>query len=114
MELYAEYIKEREGSELISTPYGWLSYRITDKECFIIELFVTQAARRSGQGSELLTKIIKQALRNNCELITANIHLFDPNHDGTLRGALARGFKILSANNDVLLVAKKITEDLSG
>lgn len=112
MELFAEYIKERQGLELIQDyEGGFCSYRIVGRECYLADIYVSKGKRKIGQGGALLGEIIKQALKNNCELITANIHLKDPNANDTLKAAQACGFRVVACDQDVLLISKLITED---
>ena len=37
---YAQYIKEREGKEIVEDHKGFATFVITDKECYIVDIFV--------------------------------------------------------------------------
>lgn len=53
MNLYAEYIKERENLEIIKHEKGFLTYRVEDDHLFISDLYITPSARGTGVAREL-------------------------------------------------------------
>lgn len=106
--LYAEYIEEREDAGIIENDVGFLTFKIRDRECFLIDMFVKKSARKSGRGRGLLDSLEAVGRMSGCEVITANIFLQDPNANSTLGAALASGFRLESSANNVLLIAKKI------
>lgn len=109
--LYAEYLKERQGIETFFEPDAFVSYRISGLECFLVDMCVAKESRGRGRLRELIDKLEKIAIAEKCECISANIHLTLPGADSALRGALAVGFEVLRAQNDVLLISKEIVED---
>lgn len=110
--LYAKYIKEREGTDVLESEFGFITYRITGAECFIVDMHVDQAARKTGQGRALLEQLSEIA--KECHFLTANIWLKKKGSQVSLRGALACGFEVRNANADVLLIAKNLLEDSDG
>lgn len=112
--LYAQYIHEREGLSSLWKSYGFVAYKIVKAECFIADMFVTKEHRRLGQGKALLNNLIEVAQGAGCEIVTANIHLWDPNANKTLAAALSVGFVVSQAAPGTLLVSKKIKEQSNG
>ena len=109
--LYAKYINEREGAHIVETPSGFCTYKIKNQECFIIDLFVAQEARKSGEARRLIELLNSIAHESDCNVITANILLADPGANTTLAASLAIGLSVKRANADVLLITLPIKED---
>lgn len=111
MKLYADYILERQGLKLINKEICFASYRVVGDELFISEFFVQKEYRKSGVGRSLLKEILEVSLNEKCAVVTANIHVKDPNHNETLMAVLACGFKVVAAQNDVILISLSVKED---
>lgn len=108
--LYQAYIRERQGLESLWREHGFIIYRITGSECFLVDMFIEKSERRSGRGRLLLEELEKIAIDTKCNVITANIHLSDPNANKTLLASMACGFALEACGNNVLLIAKKLKE----
>lgn len=112
--LYAKYIEEREGAKIIENDYGYLTYKLRSPECFLANIFVLPEYREEGIGGVLLSALEKEAKINACHVITANIDLKSKLATGTLIAAVKAGFQVISANNDILLIAKEIKGETHG
>jgi GNAT superfamily N-acetyltransferase len=108
MNLYFEYIKEREGTEGIQFNDGFITYRIVDDECYIADMFVKKESRQSGIASKMISKIEEIAKEKNCKSISANIWATDKGNRRTLSGALKLGFEVVGAKNDCLILLKTL------
>lgn len=74
MELFAEYIAEREGGHLLSSPHAFLSYVFRGHDCHIGHLFVRREVRGLRHGMELYEELEKIARANPvCTRITGRI-----------------------------------------
>lgn len=104
--LYAKYIKEREGAEVIENENGFVTYKIVKNECFLINIFSEK--RQNGCARDLIDLLTQEAIDHKCDCITANVYLSDPNVTITTIFALKLGFKIVTANNNVLLIVKEV------
>lgn len=107
---YAQYILERQGFESFWREHGFISYKVTGTECFLADMFVEAGARKTGKGRKLLEELIGIARYRGCNVITANIYLFDPNANNTLLAAMACGFRVEKCGNNVLLIAMELKE----
>lgn len=108
--LYADYLNERQGISSIWDEHGFITYRITGKECFLVDMFVAVSARESGLGTKLVHQLAEIAKGAGCEVISANIHLELPGANVALKGAQSLGFEVERANGNVLLIALAIKE----
>lgn len=106
--LYAKYIREREGKEIIETEWGFVTYKIIGKEIYLADMYLTHEERNLGLASGLVKMLIDIGIKNECEVLTANVHLADKNANDTLSKALHLGFELAGANNGVILIAKKL------
>ena len=77
-------------------------------------MYVRQGMRKNGLGSDLIKDLIGLATFHKAEVITANIHLFDANANNTLMAALKTGFKVVRADQDILLIALNFMEEKNG
>ena len=102
--LYAQYLKERQEAEILENENGFIIYKINQDECFIIDMFIRPEIRGLGQGNDLVRHLKQIAIANGCKAITANIHLADKNANKTLLAGLHAGFKVIRAENNILLI----------
>lgn len=109
--LYAKYINERLGHEILENETGFIVYKVNGKEVFIVDMYVRQGMRKNGLGSDLIKNLIGLATFHEAEVITANIHLFDVNANSTLMAALKTGFKVVRADQNILLIALNFMEE---
>jgi len=110
--LYAKYIQEREGLEIIENENGFIIYKLYPDECLIVDMFVDNHVRGEGFGRQLLDELKTKAV--GCKTITANVWISKPNSNHTLQAALACGFKVMRADNGCLIIARKLSGDEHG
>lgn len=110
--LFADYLKERLGQEIIENEHGFIIYKINGNECFLAEMYIKPESRRSGHGKSLLTELKVIGLDAGCEYITATIHQVDKNAHFTMAGAISCGFKIHNAHNNVITIILNINGGL--
>ena len=108
MNNYAAYIKERENKEIIFNELGFLTYKITEKECFLADMFIQKESRGSHAVSWFISQLEAKAKQAGCDQITATIDLRDQGANRTLRASQKLDFKIIHANGDVLLISKGV------
>lgn len=106
--LFFEYIRDREKKQIIEDENGFLIYKINGDECFLAEAFVSERSRGSSTLSDLLRHLFASAKAEGCKSVCAMIDLADGGAMRTLSAALKRGFKVVVANNNVLLISKEV------
>lgn len=106
--LYAEYVLERQGLSVMTYDSGFIAYKCEKEECFIAEMFIKKDKRKTGLGKSMIAVISEVAKQSGCKVITANIHLNDPNASSTLVAAICTGFKVECADRGAILISKKI------
>lgn len=110
--LYAKYIKEREGFEILEGDYSFCTYKIRDGELFIAHMYVEPEHRQKSLSRLMVDQLAIIAKENNCKAIVGTIDLRVGEPSNTLHAALKDGFKIYQANNDVILIGIDLKEDI--
>lgn len=108
MEMFKEYLKERENKEVIENEYGFLVYKIFDKECFLADFYIKPAFRKTFVVGDFVSQLEVIAKDNGCECITAQIQIADKGHKVTLSAAFKLGFNIVSSNNNAIIIMKEV------
>lgn len=106
MELYAAYIKEREGSELYVDPagHGFLTYRVADNECYIVDIFVVPEARMQGLAATMADKV---AEITRCKWLTGSVCPQAQGATASLKVLLAYGMKLVKSDTNLIWFAKE-------
>lgn len=106
--LFAEYIKERENFEIIEDEKGFATYRITNQECFIGDMFILKEFRGGKSFIDLISQITDIAKTHGCKILTATVRTWDQGKEHSLSSTFKLGFKILKAEQGIVLVGKEI------
>lgn len=80
MSLYGQYLKEREGVDILETEYGFVTFKVfpAARSCFIADIFIKDEARGKGLGTSLMQQVQMIAKKSGClSLITTVDPLFD-------------------------------------
>lgn len=108
--LYANYINEREGFEVLETCHSFILYKIKNDDCFISHAFTKVEFRKKHEMASLLLKLEELSLKRQCSKISASIDLRDKNASLTALASLKYGFKIVLAENGILIIEKSIAQ----
>ncbi len=108
--LYAEYIKERQGINIIEDEYGFITWQPRKDECFIVDMYVRPDYRKQKCGQRLLSRLVNE-VKNSAKVMTANIWLWDPNCNGTLQASLASGFTLGGTGDGFIRIVMHLGKD---
>lgn len=106
--LYAKYISEREDAKILENENSFLIYKIINKEIIILNLYVDIKNRKSGICANLIFNLETIAKENECDILSGHIQLNDIGCNVTMLAALNLGFKIGAANQQSILIYKKV------
>lgn len=106
--LYAKYIKERAGRDILENESGFIIYRCHGEECFLVEMFIDTEKRGSRLFADLIRNLSDIAKVAGCKIITATVYVADSGKEHTLSSVFKLGFKILKAEQGVILVGKEV------
>lgn len=108
MSMYSDYVKEREDFETIETWQGFATYKITGKECYIRDIYVTKDFRKSAVASEMADQIAVIAKKQDCTQLLGSVSLAANGANASIKVLLAYGFELQSAQNGFLVFKKEI------
>lgn len=110
MELYAEYIAEREGFKMIRDEYGFATYYINEHENFVYlrDIFVTKNYRRNRHAWSYADKIVEIAKELKLEKMVGSICLDTNGATASMKTLLAYGFEIKSVHGNMIYLEKEI------
>lgn len=110
MSLYAQYLAERTGTSIVETPHGFATYRIVDdgKGCYIEDLFVEEAHRRTGLASSMADTIAETARAVGATYLVGSIVPSANGSTASLKGLLAYGFRLASCTENFILLRKDL------
>ncbi len=108
--LYGDYIKEREGFDLIETDRSFATYKIRDGECFIGHMYVAPEYRKQGLARSLTEKLLAVAKEKECVALVGTVALDVKGATKTLKAALEIGYGVFQARDNVIVIAIKIKE----
>lgn len=106
--MYADYVKERFGHETIVSTHGFIVYSTKGQDCFIHELHIDKASRRSGHGHGMGDLVLAIAKERGCGKIWATV--IPSSHTATeaMQTHLAWGMKIHSSSQDCIVTVREI------
>lgn len=107
MQLYAEYIREREGSELYTDPSnrGFLTYREVGNECYIVDIYVVPEARKQGVAAEMADKVAEITC---CRWLTGSVCPQAQGATESLKVLVAYGMKLVKSDTNLIWFAKEM------
>lgn len=109
MSLYGQYIKEREGKDIVENDYGFATYMINkDNSCYIESIYVIPDARHDHVASQLADEIAYIAKSQGCNTLLGSVSPSANHSTSSLKVLLAYGFQLDSATNNFILMRKEI------
>lgn len=106
--LYSQYVKEREGLEVLENSKSFAVYCVHRDNMFIKDFFVKKEFRQQGIGSDLLKKLFKIALDSDLKSVICQVDLKANGANHSLCKLLNRGFEVFNAEMGVLTLRRKL------
>lgn len=100
--MYAKYIKEREGKEIIEDEYGYATFAMFPDHCYVEDVFVLPEFRKSGYASGYIDKVCEIMKTRNIRKIFVSV---DPRANGStesMKIILAYGFKLHASETNMI------------
>lgn len=109
MKMYANYISERLGRDIIVYPdMGFATFQIQNEECYLVDIFVEKDFRRQDVGTRLADDVVKIAKQKGCTVLTGSVALNSKNPDASIKSLLFYGLNPVSANDNFIIFKKDI------
>lgn len=109
MSLWADYVKEREGLDVLEKDYGFVCYKFfLPDECFVQAIYIRPQDRKNGIGTQLAKELEEMAREKGCKIMTCKIDHLEMNATLSLQAILSYGFKVIAADKQVIYLAKEM------
>lgn len=108
MSFFAEYVREREGKDVLETDYGFAKFVIAGERVWIEDIYVRPSSRRTGCATEMADAIAEIAKKAGCKCMLGTV---DPSASGateSMKTLLAYGMKLDSMDGKLIWFAKDL------
>lgn len=102
MDLYKQYLKERDGAELHFDENGFVTFSIkTDHFCYLSEIYVVKAKRGSMAAIRLYNLVLKAAVAQNCKALIGSVDITTNNWQLSEKIMKKMKFQLLSVDGNM-------------
>lgn len=108
MSLYAKYLKETFGKDIVEDAEGFASYSIVGNECYVETVYVIPESRCKGKAPFLVDKIAEIAKENGCKYLSTTINPTINNPERSMRVITNYGFKLHSCDQFKIYFIKEL------
>ncbi len=109
MSLYGEYIKERQGDDILEVDEGFATYRFVDAETvYLVDIYVKPDARKYGHAAKLADTIASIAKQRGCKYMIGTVALGLKGSTDSLKVLLAYGMSLHQAQPSAIIMRKEI------
>lgn len=108
MQFYKDYLKEREGFEVIESDSGFATYKVYGEECYIRDIYIVPEQRRKGAAAALGNQIREIAKSQGCKYLTGSVASQLPSATNNTKAMFADGYRILRTTADMIYFVKEI------
>jgi hypothetical protein len=109
MNLYAQYIKERENTEIIVLDHGFATYRkLNNVSYYLVDMFVEKAYRKCNVAWDLNNMICDIAKKDGASVIFTSVCTDAAGVSISLAVVLAGGFEFSSRDGNMLYFKKNL------
>lgn len=111
--LYAKYVEEREGIELLELPNGFIKYSFGEgknfKYCYIEDIFVDKHMRNNKYASEMADEITALAIDKGCKVLYGSVCMDMKGVSRSMKVLFGYGFEFShKEENNMLFFIKEI------
>ncbi len=110
MSLFAEYVAERLGDEIIENDKSFVTYRYLNdnKSVYIVDIYVKPEYRKSKIASHLADEVVRIAKGKGATELIGTVSPAANNATDSLKVLLGYGMHLDSANEQVIVFKKEI------
>lgn len=109
MSMYADYLKEHHGDEIIETEYGFATYRyLGNDSVYIVDIYVVPEHRESNKAGVIADKVVQAAQVRGCKKLLGTVVPSAKNSTTSLKVLLGYGMKLQSSANNLIVFEKGI------
>lgn len=106
--LYAHYMKEREGAEVLEKPWGFATYKVSTDHIYLVDLYIIPSERKSGKGQELELEVANIGRTLGLKTMYGSISPSTAGAADMERIMLHLGYRLDSCGPDIIYYKKSI------
>lgn len=107
-QLYFEYLREREGATVLNNEHSFIVYKLQPDHVYLQDIYTAPEARDQKSWLKLYNQFLELMQAEKIKLIFVSVVPSATGSDKSLSMALKFGYKLHSANNDVIYLRKEI------
>lgn len=108
MSMYADYLKEREGLEVLETELGFVAYKFRPLDCYIQDIYVVPTHRKAGVAASLADRVVEVAKFKGYHILTGSVDQRAQGSDDSAKVLIAYGMQPYTVENSVVYYYKEI------
>ena len=108
MSLYGDYIKAREGREIIEDEDGFATYKIFGEECYIADVYVRPESRKNLKSWKYIDQIREIAREKGCKCLTTTVVPVLEGSTFSTMAILQYGFRLHSSKENMIIFVKEL------
>lgn len=110
MSMYADYVRERLGDEVLELGYGFATYRFLNenKTVYIVDIYVKPEHRKKNVASEIADKIVDIAKQRGAVELIGTVSPQLKSATTSLKVLLGYGMQLHSASEQAIILKKEI------
>ena len=106
--LYSQYLREREGADLIEFSWGFAVYKMAKDHVYLQDIYVVPEERQNGRGVELMNLVADEARKQGVKTMYGSVAPSTQFSDVMIKIMMGLGFKLHSSQNDLIYLKKDI------
>lgn len=106
--LYGQYIKERQGTEIIEDSRGFCTYFYINDGVYLQDIYVAPSHRHEKVASQYADKIAIEAKEKGFKKMYGSVVPTVNNSTDGLKVLISYGFRLHSAENNAVIMVKDI------
>lgn len=108
--MYAKYVKERLGDEILETELGFATYRYLNngKTVYIVDIYILPSHRRAGIARNFANLIAEKAKARGAKEMLGTVVPGAKNATDSLKVLLGYGMELQSASTEIIIFRKEL------
>lgn len=109
MNLYAKYLKEHHGDDVVSTEHGFAVYRYLEPATvYIVDIYVLPDFRKSNEASRMADQIVEIAKQRGCTKLLGTVVPAAKNSNDSVNVLLRYGMTLSHIDGGLVVFQKEI------
>lgn len=108
MDMFIDYIKEREGKSAIVTDHGFMKYAIEKDVLYIEDIYVKPEFRHLGHGQQMASGLVDMAKAKGCKKLMGSVVPSTKGAQKSMLNLMQFGMNLHSAYHDRIFFIKEI------